>query len=144
MNIKRDLVLAKKIQDSILPKNLSDITHLNISTFYSPMDEVGGDFFDITQLHEGQIRIFLADATGHGIQGALITMAIKSEYESLKMNIPDPKDLLEFLNNEFLRKFHSINAFFSCILPDLFHKTMAGQEGLEPPTFGFGDRCSTN
>ena len=120
MNIKRDLVLAKKIQDSILPKNLSDITHLNISTFYSPMDEVGGDFFDITQLHEGQIRIFLSDATGHGIQGALITMAIKSEYESLKMNIPDPKDLLEFLNNEFLRKFHSINAFFSCILLDIY------------------------
>lgn len=119
MNIKRDLSLAKKIQDSILPKNLSTIESLNISTFYSPMDEVGGDFFDITEVKKGQIRIFLADATGHGIQGALITMAIKSEYESLKMNFQNPNTLLENLNNEFLRKFHSINAFFSCVLVDI-------------------------
>ncbi len=117
--IKRDLVLAKKIQDSILPRNLENITSLNISTFYSPMDEVGGDFFDITKVNEHKIRIFLADATGHGIQGALITMAIKSEYESLKLNILEPNELLFTLNNEFLRKFQSINAFFTCILVDI-------------------------
>ena len=62
---------------------------------------------------------FLADATGHGIQGALITKAIKSEYESLKANIASPSDLLGILNNEFLRKFQSINAFFTCILLDI-------------------------
>jgi predicted ATPase/serine phosphatase RsbU (regulator of sigma subunit) len=117
--IKKDLALAKKIQESILPKNLERINSLHISTFYSPMDEVGGDFFDITQVNERKIRIFLADATGHGIQGALITMAIKSEYESLKANIADPSDLLGILNNEFLRKFQSINAFFTCILLDI-------------------------
>ncbi len=117
--IKKDLVLAKKIQDSILPKNLENITNLNISTFYSPMDEVGGDFFDITKINERKIRIFLADATGHGIQGALITMAIKSEYEGLKHNIADPSELLGTINNGFLKKFQSINAFFTCILLDI-------------------------
>lgn len=117
--IKKDLVLAKKIQDSILPKNLETITNLAISTFYSPMDEVGGDFFDITKVNERKIRIFLADATGHGIQGALITMAIKSEYEGLKNNFSEPKDLLGILNNGFLKKFQSINAFFTCILLDI-------------------------
>ena len=40
--IKKDLALAKKIQESILPKNLERINSLHISTFYSPMDEVGG------------------------------------------------------------------------------------------------------
>ena len=46
-------------------------------------------------------------------------MAIKSEYESLKANIASPSDLLGILNNEFLRKFQSINAFFTCILLDI-------------------------
>src|SRR2546426_6665079 len=34
----------------------------------------------------------------------------------------------------------------SCCQSVLFHgsSVVAGQEGLEPPTCGFGDRCSTN
>jgi len=80
---------------------------------------VGGDFFDITKVNERKIRIFLADATGHGIQGALITMAIKSEYEGLKNNVSEPNELLGIINNGFLKKFQSINAFFTCILLDI-------------------------
>lgn len=117
--IKKDLALAKKVQDSILPKNLERIHSLNISTFYSPMDEVGGDFFDITEINPYKIRIFLADATGHGTQGALITMAIKSEYETLKISPLNTAEIMEKLNNEFLRKFLSVNAFFTCILLDI-------------------------
>lgn len=117
--IKKDLALAKRVQDSILPKNLEKIKPLSIVTFYSPMDEVGGDFFDIVEINERKIRIFLADATGHGTQGALITMAIKSEYETLKKSSLNTAEIMEKMNNEFLRKFVSVNAFFTCILVDI-------------------------
>ncbi len=32
------------------------------------MIEVGGDIYDIIKLKDNYYRIFLADATGHGIQ----------------------------------------------------------------------------
>ena len=71
----------------------------------------------LQKMNERKIRIFLADATGHGIQGALITMAIKSEYEGLKIISRSRKDLLGILNNGFLKNsnllMHFLHAFYS-------------------------------
>jgi serine phosphatase RsbU (regulator of sigma subunit) len=117
--LKKDLGLAKKIQESILPKNLESIESLDIATYYSPMEIVGGDFYDIERISPTKVRIFLADATGHGIQGALVTMAIKSEYENLKTLLSEPHEILEFLNSEFQKKFQSVNVFFTGIVIDI-------------------------
>ena len=39
----------------------------------------------------------------------------------------------------------AIHLRVSAVARSLFHTALlAGQEGLEPPTAGFGDRCSTN
>jgi Amt family ammonium transporter len=84
-----------------------------------PLAEVGGDFFDIMELKPGLTRILLADATGHGVQAALITMAIKTIYESLKRGIYSVNELLFYLNNEFLHSFQNLNQFFTCIIIDI-------------------------
>ncbi|MBE7410483.1 MAG: serine/threonine-protein phosphatase [Leptospiraceae bacterium] len=117
--IKKDLILAKKIQTNILPADLDKLKNIKIQSLYSPMSEVGGDIFDVSEVKKNVIRIFVADATGHGVQGALITMAIKGEYESLKWVIQNPEELLEILNREFYMKYRSLNSFFSCILVDI-------------------------
>ena len=88
-------------------------------TKYLPMVEVGGDFFYITEMNQRVTRVFLADATGHGVQSALITMLIKSEYENLADQIPNPSDLLFSLNNIFVNKYHNLTTFFSSFIP--FH-----------------------
>ena len=71
------------------------------------------------ELRPGLIRVFLADATGHGVQAALITMAIKTIYESLKRGIYNVHELLYYLNNEFLHSFQNLNQFFTCIIIDV-------------------------
>lgn len=117
--IQRDLSTAQKIQSSILSKNDRTIGELEIAIRYLPLVEVGGDFFDITELRPGLIRVFLADATGHGVQAALITMAIKTIYESLKKGIYSVQELLYYLNKEFLQSFQNLNQFFTCIIVDI-------------------------
>ncbi|TGK33188.1 ammonium transporter [Leptospira gomenensis] len=117
--IQNDLSTAKKIQSGILSQKDRNIGELEVIVSYLPLSEIGGDFFDIMELKPGLTRVFLADATGHGIQAALITMAIKAIYESLKRGIYTVTEILYHLNNEFLHTFKNLNQFFTCIVVDI-------------------------
>ncbi|GBF50373.1 ammonium transporter [Leptospira ryugenii] len=117
--IQNDLNTAKKIQASILNQEDRLIGDLEITIRYLPLSEVGGDFFDIAELKPGLQRIFIADATGHGVQAALITMAIKTIYESLKRGHYSVHELLKYLNSEYYHSFKNLNQFFTCTIIDI-------------------------
>lgn len=117
--IKQDLAVAAKIQSKIIPDDTRFRNGLQFYTKYLPMVEVGGDFFYITEMQHGVTRVFLADATGHGVQSALITMLIKSEYENLADKIETPSELLFQLNNIFVNKYQSLTTFFSAFIIDI-------------------------
>ncbi|EMG22411.1 stage II sporulation protein E domain protein [Leptospira interrogans serovar Copenhageni str. LT2050] len=53
--------------------------------------EVGGDLYDLFEIRPGVLRVFIADATGHGIQAALLTMTLKGILESIKKKIRIPE-----------------------------------------------------
>ncbi len=116
--IQSDLLLAQRIQTSIMPQGLDTIGGIKLRVDYYPMSEVGGDIYDIYSLYPGYIRFFLADALGHGIQAALVTMIIKSEYEKVK-GYENTSMLFEALNNSFMNLYHTLNVFFSCIVLDI-------------------------
>ncbi|TGL62064.1 ammonium transporter [Leptospira sarikeiensis] len=117
--LQSDLSTARKIQSGIISQEDRTTPDLEITVRYLPLTEVGGDFFDITELRPGLTRVFLADATGHGVQAALLTMAIKAIYESLKRGIYSVTEILFHLNNEFLHTFKNLNQFFTCIVIDI-------------------------
>lgn len=65
---------AKRLQDARLPR--SDIFHQNFSEFhvlYRPKDIVSGDFYWMETLQEHTL-IAVADCTGHGVPGAMVSM----------------------------------------------------------------------
>ncbi len=117
--IQKDMLTAQKIQQNILPHNLDQIKGLKFSTLYKPVSSVGGDFYDIEEIRPGLVRAFIADATGHGVQAALITMAIKSEYESVKDMLNSPARILKFLNDNFSNKYKSLNIYFTAFIVDI-------------------------
>ena len=43
-----------------------------ISPFYRPVREVGGDFYDFHLLSEGRVGLVVGDATGKGVPAALV------------------------------------------------------------------------
>jgi sigma-B regulation protein RsbU (phosphoserine phosphatase) len=67
---------------------------------------VGGDIYDITALGEGHFRLFIADATGHGVQASLRTIVLKSEYDRLKGRHADPDKLLVEFNRRLVKQFN--------------------------------------
>jgi phosphoserine phosphatase RsbU/P len=117
--IRRDLQIAKKIQESTLTYHLEPSLKLNICTTYIPMTEVGGDFFNISNSFDGIVRILLADATGHGVQAALITMAIRGIYDTIKDTEKELSNVVKLLNIKFIEKYGTLNTFFTGIVLDI-------------------------
>lgn len=119
--IRRDLSVAQKIQSATLTTNFREHKELDIGVKYVAMTEVGvgGDFYSIDKLDENTSRIFLADATGHGIQAALIVMAIQGIYDSIKNFALPVNQVLEIFNKEFSRRYGTLNTFLTCILLDI-------------------------
>jgi len=79
---------------------------------------VGGDLYSIDNLSSHKLRIFIADATGHGVQAALVTMLILSEYFNKKTKFKDPGKLLAYLNTAFIQHYIDIHAIFSAVILD--------------------------
>ncbi len=117
--ISEDLSIAKSIQSKLIGYDPNEKEKLEIFTFFEPMIEVGGDLYDIDLINEKHYRIFLADAVGHGIQAALITMLIKSEYERIKHFRLSAKDSIETLNRQFVYIYENLNTYFTCFLIDI-------------------------
>ncbi|PKL37412.1 MAG: hypothetical protein CVV44_13740 [Spirochaetae bacterium HGW-Spirochaetae-1] len=117
--MKKDLQLARTIQMNILPDPVEVIGGLHFCVEYMPLIEIGGDIYDIHELDDGTVRILLADATGHGIVASLITMLIKSEYEPLKIESPDPRTIIYSLNEIFCTKYKSLEIFFTGLVIDI-------------------------
>jgi sigma-B regulation protein RsbU (phosphoserine phosphatase) len=117
--IQKDLSLAQNLQESMLTGDITHVEGIRAYVHYFPMMQVGGDIYDIYEKENNRIRVFLADATGHGIQAALATMIIKSEYDRLKTRDLGPSEVLRELNKKFFENYSSSSLFFTCVLMDI-------------------------
>ncbi len=91
-NIVSSINYAKLIQDAVLPsKEFFDQFFPDSFIFYLPKDIVGGDFYWATQIHN-KIVLAVADCTGHGVPGALMSM-LGMAYLSETFNKFDSDDI---------------------------------------------------
>ncbi|GMU24591.1 MAG: hypothetical protein AMXMBFR13_46650 [Phycisphaerae bacterium] len=106
-HIDQQLRLAGQIQRDLLPPALPDTGPLSVSTLYLPADFVSGDLYDLTRLDEDRFGLSLADATGHGLPAALLTILIKNSLRGKEIagesyRIIEPDELLTRLNMDLL------------------------------------------
>src|SRR5215210_2317972 len=70
--VEQELEVARSIQQASLPKEVPALEGWQISPFYQPAREVGGDFYDFHLLSEGRLGVVVGDATGKGVPAALV------------------------------------------------------------------------
>ena len=70
--------LAARIQQDFLPKSLPNVGTFSFSAIFKPAHYVSGDLYDIKRLDEKHVGMYLADAVGHGVPAALLTMFMKN------------------------------------------------------------------
>ena len=69
---EQELRLARSIQRASLPREVPTLEGWQISPFYQPAREVGGDFYDFHLLPEDRLGLVVGDATGKGVPAALV------------------------------------------------------------------------
>lgn len=78
-----ELEEARKIQLSLLPKNLPVVPNLEIAAYMKTATEVGGDYYDFHVGDDGTLTVAIGDATGHGLQAGMMVTATKSLFAML-------------------------------------------------------------
>lgn len=71
--IDRDLIEAKKLQQSLVKERYRDFGLAEVSLLLRPSGHVGGDLVGFFQISKTQIGLFSIDVSGHGITSALMT-----------------------------------------------------------------------
>lgn len=75
--LDEELRLAARLQQDFLPKSLPKVGPIHFHTLYRPAGYVSGDLYDVSRLDEAHVGFYIADAVGHGMPAALLTMFIK-------------------------------------------------------------------
>ncbi len=75
-SILAELQLAASIQRKLLPVRFPKYPMVNFSWEMYPSNYVGGDMFNVFQLDEDNIGIYILDVKGHGVSAALKAIAV--------------------------------------------------------------------
>lgn len=116
--IRDDMEIARAFQDRLMSHH-RNVPGIETYVYYRPLMKLGGDIYDIIEVRPGVLRVFLADATGHGITASLNTVKILSEYSSVKQVMQTPEEVLNFLNHRFIELYRDYKIIFTCIIADI-------------------------
>jgi serine phosphatase RsbU (regulator of sigma subunit)/predicted ester cyclase len=122
--IDQELQVARRIQHASLPEEVPTLEGWQISPFYRPAREVGGDFYDFHFLSEGRLGLVVGDATGKGVPAALVmsTTLGMLQLAARALDSPSPGEVLEQVNETLLARIPS-NMFVTCFYANLEPKS---------------------
>jgi serine phosphatase RsbU (regulator of sigma subunit) len=118
--LDEELRLAARLQQDFLPKFLPQVGAVHFHTLFRPAGYVSGDLYDIMRLDERRIGFYIADAVGHGMPAALLTMFIKhalitKEIAGNQYRLLSPSESLSRLNMELIGQNLSQAAFATAL-----------------------------
>ncbi|MCD6303900.1 MAG: SpoIIE family protein phosphatase [Planctomycetes bacterium] len=102
--LDEEMRLAARLQRDFLPRQLPAVGGVRFGALYRPLGWVSGDIYDVARLDETHVGFYVADAVGHGMPAALLTMFIKRAIPSKRIvghsyEILPPHLSLEQLNS---------------------------------------------
>jgi serine phosphatase RsbU (regulator of sigma subunit)/predicted ester cyclase len=113
--IEQELRVARRIQHASLPEEVPQLEGWQISPYYQPAREVGGDFYDFHLLSEGRLGVVVGDATGKGVPAALVmsTTCGMLQLAARALDSPSPGEVLAQVNETLFARIPA-NMFVTC------------------------------
>jgi serine phosphatase RsbU (regulator of sigma subunit) len=111
--------VARRIQQASLPKKVPDLEGWEITPYYQPAREVGGDFYDFLELPNGHLGLVVGDATGKGVPAALVMASARSTLRAVAPASESPGNVLRRANYPLATDIPT-NMFVTCFyaIPD--------------------------
>jgi len=111
--IEQELQVARRIQQASLPEEVPTLDGWQITPYYQPAREVGGDFYDLLELQNGHLGLVVGDATGKGVPAALVMASARSMLRALAQGSESPGDVLRRVNDTLVSDIPA-NMFVTC------------------------------
>ena len=64
------MAIAAEIQTMLLPNKLPEYVGLDITAFYKPAKQVGGDYYDFIKISDDKLGMVVADVSGKSVSGS--------------------------------------------------------------------------
>jgi phosphoserine phosphatase RsbU/P len=127
--VNEEMRIASRLQRDFLPDKLPEVAGIRFATIFRPASWVSGDIYDISRLDETHIGFYIADAVGHGMPAALLTMYIKRALvtkiiEDKTYTLVEPGDALRRLNADMVAQELNNFQFATCCYGLLNTETM--------------------
>jgi serine phosphatase RsbU (regulator of sigma subunit) len=113
--IEQELLVARRIQQASLPKEVPILEGWQISPYYQPAREVGGDFYDFHPLSESRLGLVVGDATSKGVPAALVmsTTCGMLQLAAQASDSSSPSEVMSRVNEALLARIPP-NMFVTC------------------------------
>jgi serine phosphatase RsbU (regulator of sigma subunit)/predicted ester cyclase len=113
--VDQELKVARRIQQASLPNEVPELEGWQISPYYQPAREVGGDFYDFHFLSEDRVGLVVGDATGKGVPAALVMSTTCGMLQAVSQTLDSssPGEVLSRVNETLLSRIPT-NMFVTC------------------------------
>ncbi len=117
--IKEQLRLAGLLQRDFLPSHLPNSPEIRWAATFLPAEWVSGDIYDIARIDEQHVGFYVADAVGHSMPAALLTIFIKQALQMRQTidnsyRIFPPAEVMNNLNQRMTGQRLSGHQFVTC------------------------------
>lgn len=94
-SLKREMLMAKKLQEGLIPRRCPEFAPFKAAGYNRSASVTGGDTYDLWITERGDLGILLADASGHGMDAALVISQTRALIRALLQVEDDPLSVLK-------------------------------------------------
>lgn len=121
--LQRELDVARRIQQSILPRGFPTHAQYEMHARMLTAKEVGGDLYDFFPLGENKLGFVIGDASGKGIPAALFMAVSRTLLRAIALHGMSPHECLQQVNT-LLHSFSDTETFVT-----IFYGILDAQNG---------------
>ncbi len=96
--LDHELAIAEELQANLLPRKIPQVAGYDVSAYYRPSREVGGDYYDFIEIDADHLGILVADVSGKGIPGSMVMTETRALMKSEAIRTLSPAEALKRVN----------------------------------------------
>jgi len=123
-SIKHELEMARKVQMALFPRVFPNNERCSFFGLYVPMQDLGGDFYDVFAIDEDNTAFAIVDVSGHGPSASLVTAMIKIFFNAKSAYGKTPAEIIEEIHQCILNTVGVSGIFATIFFGIINHKQM--------------------
>jgi len=104
IKLERELDVARKIQEGLLPNEVPEIKSLDTAGKMIPAMQIGGDYYDLIKISDTQMFVVVGDVSGKGLSASFYMSKIQTMIQLFSNETKSPKDVLVEVNKKIFGK----------------------------------------